>query len=306
MARQDFKLVNVDKWMNLERGASMAGELNYNGEPEALISLLTIPDLVDTLASESQLIRTRKHNITSQLVRLPQEVLDAITAELRDPISLLSLAITCSYLWRVLLPRVRKAITTIKAPWAGDRLVFVGSSAEGVPKGCEDYEEARLGEFHENSDLPEYPDNNPLYCDITAIVQRPLPMEKQFEDCPDTQLLMRLYQTLRRYPESKLPGVLRNLTKRQYVLDTKVAQDCWPCNLGQFVICLTEWETNGCDAIGTGDWAGDRIDIRSTDNISEGWTDISEKIVAHMADNYLFSEDEDYYIDNPDMRTWVE
>ncbi|KAI4861427.1 hypothetical protein F4820DRAFT_451980 [Hypoxylon rubiginosum] len=130
---QYWKLVNVDKSEKIpQRGAKMVEVLGFR-DAKVVLSLLTVPNLKNGLAPERELRRTRVYNFYCRLVKLPQQVFDAIVAEISDPISILSLALTCSYFWRVLLPQVRAAICTIQAPWAGDRLVFVGDYASGVP-----------------------------------------------------------------------------------------------------------------------------------------------------------------------------
>ncbi|KAI1375098.1 hypothetical protein F4677DRAFT_423171 [Hypoxylon crocopeplum] len=74
-------------------------------------------------------------SVSSRLVTLPQELFDAITAELSsDPVDIANLSVTCSYFWRVLLPRVKEVACAMQAPWAGDRLVFVEDWAAGIPK----------------------------------------------------------------------------------------------------------------------------------------------------------------------------
>ena len=64
----------------------------------------------------------------SPLVRLPQELRDLIVVYLVE-VDILALAITCSCLFRLLGERFSQIIRTDCAPWAGDRLLFVGDCA---------------------------------------------------------------------------------------------------------------------------------------------------------------------------------
>ncbi|KAI1405925.1 hypothetical protein F4819DRAFT_320513 [Hypoxylon fuscum] len=122
-------------------------------------------------------------------------------------------------------------------------------------------------------------------------------------DCPDTQLYLRLLPTLRRHPGSKRPGVLRNLTKRQYVLDSTLAESRFAYSLGEAVLIRTKWTNGASTGGGTDEWTGDRFDIRSIEDIPSGWTDVSsETIDLLVASSELRSSDPPFQ----GLRAWVE
>ncbi|KAI0849310.1 hypothetical protein F5Y00DRAFT_261779 [Daldinia vernicosa] len=283
--RQCWHLVNFDKWTTvLPRGAKTCQFITSLDGAEVLGSL-AVPDLNGALSPESELARSREHNLASRLVTLPQEIFDDIVAELPDAEYVLSLALTCSYLWRVLLPNVKGAIIAIEAPWAGDRLIFVGDYARGFPPNCKDYENGNMPEREmdpgDGVDA-EMVNENPLYFGINRCILPRWPslevvMKDQAWDCPDIQLLLRLVTMLRSHPGSKRPGVLRNLTKQQYVLDSKLAESKYPYSLVEAIVVRTQWTESAAD--GLDDWVGDRFDIRSIEHVPEGWTDVSDEAI---------------------------
>ncbi|KAI1778115.1 hypothetical protein F4818DRAFT_438290 [Hypoxylon cercidicola] len=89
---QYWKLVNVDKSQTMpQEGAKMVEVLAFR-DAKVLLHLLSVPNLKNTLAPGRELGRTRVYNFFCRLVALPQEVFDAIAAEISDSVSVLSLA----------------------------------------------------------------------------------------------------------------------------------------------------------------------------------------------------------------------
>ncbi|KAI0376425.1 hypothetical protein F5Y04DRAFT_285867 [Hypomontagnella monticulosa] len=253
---QYWKLVNVDKRQTIPRVLAKMIEILGNRDAKAVIPLLRVPKLGNALASDLMIAKSRTYNISSRLVALPQEIIDAIIIEISDPGPILSLALTCSYFWRVLLPRIKELIISAQAPWAGDRLVFVGNCATGVLQNCSDYEvddmpqEVEALHVSESTNIPEirfysrsFATRNPLYA-IDTIERDPKSFdqvcryyfESHLGDYPESQLFLRLITTLRPHTGSKRPGVLRNLTKQQYVMDSKLAMSNISYSLGDIIV----------------------------------------------------------------------
>ncbi|KAI4861426.1 hypothetical protein F4820DRAFT_68886 [Hypoxylon rubiginosum] len=152
--------------------------------------------------------------------------------------------------------------------------------------------------------------NNNLLYDIDKLVWRPQPIEglvfngRVFDDFTDTQLFLRLLTTLRRHPSYKGFGVLRNLTKRQYVLDSKLAESGYEYSLGEVIVIRTQWTSGFSGTCGTGDWAGDRFDIRSVQDFPVGWTDVSSETIALLANTWDLDLSGRHTADS--LRSWVE
>ncbi|KAI0896935.1 hypothetical protein F4806DRAFT_415151 [Annulohypoxylon nitens] len=142
---------------------------------------------------------------------------------------------------------------------------------------------------------------------------KPLLPEEIYGECPDTQLLLRLLRAFKRHPGSKQPGVLRNLSKKQYFLDSKLAE-CKPNDthtycLGQALAVRAQWSFDltweGVQR-GTSDWAGDRFDIRGIDDIPKGWSDVSEETIALLKNAAVPQGWLQKYEETDDVRSWVE
>ncbi|KAI0554223.1 hypothetical protein F4679DRAFT_597339 [Xylaria curta] len=279
----DFRIVNVDKKevLPVDQFYSNMDEVLLQGFANSLVPLLTVPNLRRVRISQSGVDKARALNRSSPLVALPQELVDAITDEVSDFCPLLSLAVACSYFWRTLLPRVREAIIAYEGPWAGDRLVCIDGDAFGLPPTCSDFE-------------PDEPNRKmPDRChllDIKTTIKRSLDLGELFLDrhygqkppfmpifsSEDYELYRRLIAMLRY--DTQRPGVLRNLSKRQYVLDTTLAESTWRYSLGDAVTVHSEW-TDNFNEDRNGEWAGDRFDIRTEDDITGEWIDRSNEIV---------------------------
>ncbi len=118
-------------------------------------------------------LRTR-----SRFVNMPQELVNKIVAYLGEGVETACLALTCGYFFRLLAPAVRSALIKDAAPWAGDRLIFVGDYAEDYPSDVvtddemDDWKRWVIDTFHgregydgdasNNCEFDPYEDN-PLY-----------------------------------------------------------------------------------------------------------------------------------------------
>ncbi|KAI1778116.1 hypothetical protein F4818DRAFT_287182 [Hypoxylon cercidicola] len=162
--------------------------------------------------------------------------------------------------------------------------------------------------IEEASDYEDEEDNNPLY-DIHMSAPKPQSLDALFEDDSDKQLFLRLLTTLRYHPGWKRSGALRNLSKRQYVLDSKLAESGYRYTLGDAIVIRTQWTRDPSGTCGIGDWAGDRFDIRGVGDFPVGWTDVSDETVALLADgpsSFPRRYDYDYKYEVAELRSWIE
>ncbi|KAI2603651.1 hypothetical protein GGR54DRAFT_653163 [Hypoxylon sp. NC1633] len=282
MLDQDWFICNIDKWRTLNTYSWNFPDMMYCREGIYLARLLTVPDMKYALSPGSEIARARGKNLPSRLVSLPQELFDAITEELSDPSDIANLALTCSYFWRVLQPQTTEAICKLSAPWAGDRIAIVGLLAVGVPQGCEDYEEIqRNSETRDNCWLDEnIKEVNPILASISRVDKKQR-VEIAHFGAHFGALFQRLATTLYKHPEFKVPGVLRNLTKGEYILDSTLSAHTHPAtNLGEVIMLLAQWSEDLGDSGGWVDWAGDRLDIRSIEYIDDDWADVTD-ILLH-------------------------
>ena len=115
-------------------------------------------------------VRTNLYDNTTNLLitQFPQELIDALINQIDDAIDMFALGLTCSHFFRLLAPQMQSALVTDAAPWVGDRLIFVGDYADGVPPGiATDAEIPSRRDPKETSDSEDegegYRDPNPLY-----------------------------------------------------------------------------------------------------------------------------------------------
>lgn len=241
----------------------------------------------------------------SLLLGLPQEVIDLIILNIcRDsPESVIHLSLTCVYFFRLLGLEFQRALAEDSAPWAGNRLVFVGDHAKGLDVGgiCTGDE---IRQFEE--DKEKYNDN-PLYhmaenrvmCTVLLQcrregddVRQAGTLEHRIREkltLNDVQLFNQLAAIAKRPQlstddhEQNAP-VLRNLTAKKYVRDDALANYAY--GLSEVAAVFASWTQDGSglpDLDGQGEWAGHRVDIATMADVSdEGWTDVSELAVWTM------------------------
>ncbi len=90
---------------------------------------------------------------------------------MNDNSETICLALTCGYFFRLLVTVVHSALIRDAAPWAGDRLIFIGDYADGYPTDVitdEEIDEWKQEEGHETDASDDEHDDtgirhNPLY-----------------------------------------------------------------------------------------------------------------------------------------------
>ena len=252
----------------------------------------------------------------SRLVSLPQELIDRIIelASDEDVEDTFTLAITCTYFFRLIGPSLRKPLLREAAPWAGDRLIFLGDYADSVPdivKNGDDWtgpwpreppqDEDYGDELNEDEELlfnlkEGYPPRPQKAAYVTNVCYR------IGDNMPDQALFDRLLPLLKGQwaidaepgaqdstsPARKEPGeyVLRNLNAREYVRDSVLANSEYAYSLGEVVCTHIHWtdDSSGTADLGVhGRWAGHRFDIvRLTEFAAEEWVDVSESALDNL------------------------
>ncbi|KAK2599877.1 hypothetical protein N8I77_011597 [Diaporthe amygdali] len=307
---QYWKLVNIDRQEELlnNGGGRKLVEILGGGSLEQLVELIRNPKWIPFRSSISHLHASKSNSTGSSLLGLPQEVIDMIVSNLSSgsPESAIHLSLTCVYFFRLLGPVIQSILAEDTAPWAGDRLIFVGDYADGLNiEGFCTSEE--IHQFEENEE--EY-NNNPLYylakdrvmCTMDECVKDEIDPDDDLRQAgtleqrvrerlkrDDLQLFHRLAAIAKRTHLSanhyKNPPVLRILTAKKYVRDDAIAQSDYAYSLGEVVAVLAQWTG---DASGTmdlnrvGEWAGQRFDIATIADVSEEWTDISHVAVENL------------------------
>ncbi|KAL1857526.1 hypothetical protein Daus18300_010284 [Diaporthe australafricana] len=310
---QYWKLVNIDRKETLlsAYGDVQLLALLMSRSLEQLLELIRNPKWIP-FSKYTQSLQVSESNSTgSPLLGLPQEVIDMIVCNLTadEPESVIYLSLTCVYFLRQLGPIFQKVLAEDTAPWAGDRLIFVGDYADGLDLGgiCTIDE---LRQFDEN--VEEYGDN-PLYCmpeeQVMCTVDERARTKRRYLDGydvrqagyleqrvrnkltrDDLQLFHRLAAIAKRSQpsadEHHNAPVLRNLTARQYVRDDVIAESDYAYSLGEVVLVFTTWTRDGSGLMELelqGDWAGHRLDIATMADVSEeGWTDVSQLAVENL------------------------
>ncbi|KAJ7051728.1 hypothetical protein C8F01DRAFT_1091205 [Mycena amicta] len=246
---------------------------------------------------------------SEHLTDLHTELIDEIFTHLADP-DIVAFSMTCQLIWAIGRRHIYACMkrNTANCEWAGHRLVVVGDYLENdaVP-------EALLAGT-ERSELLQHPhpdaededeDEDEYYKDYT-----PSLYDYAFHEIPDWTIWKawfgphsldilhsrswrrdwRLFQELTHYaptrsPTDTQPKVLRNLTKREYVLENAVhrlvgkyppgsdlAKALRDVTLGDVVYCRICWSSEAGTNLGyqkdihQGVWAGDRFDI-----VEEEW-----------------------------------
>ncbi|KAI7788286.1 hypothetical protein LA080_012353 [Diaporthe eres] len=223
--------------------------------------------------------------------------------------NIIYLSLTCVYFFRLLGPLVQSILAEDTAPWAGERLIFVGDYADGLDIGdiCTSDE---LREFEETEDEHG---GNPLYhltddrvmcteserakaepSDLSGDdIRQAGALEQHIRDkltFEDSELFDRLTaiakSTQLDADSSKHAPVLRNLTAKKYVQNDVIAKSDYAYSLGEVVGVFTQW-TGDCsgtrDLDCVGQWAGNRFDIATMADVSEdGWTDVSRLAIQNL------------------------
>ncbi|KAK4539212.1 hypothetical protein LTR36_000895 [Oleoguttula mirabilis] len=244
---QYWKIINIDKAQSLENhGGLKLWEILMSTVAETLVDMLKLPRLLQYRFNDAAVAVARAKHVSSRLVALPQELIDAITALIESDTDVICLGLTNSDFFRLLAPELKKAVVRDEAPWAGDRLIFVGDYAHGVPDGLlADHELTDITSQHdlEDSEWKEYAQE---------------PTEE---------------------------AILHNLNTKELVRDRVVAESDYAYSLGE-VVCTHAQRTHdppGTEGLGCrGEWPGHRFDLATMHNLEEEWTDVSERAVGNL------------------------
>ncbi|TKA83103.1 hypothetical protein B0A55_00872 [Friedmanniomyces simplex] len=287
---QYWRIVNIDKAQALRnREGLKLWELLSNCEAEQLVDLLKVPKL-------------RLYHFG------PATVANARAK---------SLALTCSYFFRLLAPAVAQSVVECEAPWAGNRLITVGDYANGVPcfLSPEDVRAiAARGADESEWDLEEDAETierNPLYAMKTEEVSDRLDTDEISVEYRGPWCEFAAYRRrwgiplrIRRLVHLRLSAaevglldrlslppdfgthhgaVLRCLELKEYVRDDFIACSEYAYSLGEVLSCFTRWTDDG----ESGRWAGRRFDITVQQHVDDRWRDVSEEAVEWLRDSNL-------------------
>ncbi|VUC28808.1 unnamed protein product [Clonostachys rosea] len=288
---QYWKFVNIDKRKQLahESGVRLREMLGYRCL-EPLVGLLRRPQWVPYLAPSYSIRTCKLKSLESPLISLPQEVIEQIVSLLVEDEEpggedLICLALTCSYFFRLLGPQVQTILADDEAPWAGDRLIFVGDYANGIPEGvvteAERHQLVKMArqEYENHFEVDEIAemmseDSNLLYDAITEeVAERGAGFERFHRNDPReveifggifSRAQKRMVSTqeckkaidlitgvLQHVPTDasghprKRAALLRNLTTKEFVLDDTVAQGRLYYSLGEVLGTFTAWTHDG-------------------------------------------------------------
>ncbi|EKJ67859.1 hypothetical protein FPSE_12007 [Fusarium pseudograminearum CS3096] len=129
----------------------------------SLTKLLRNPVWVPYHANPAKVESARKKGAHGAFAKLPQDVLDRIVNKLdleKDGVTILCLGMTNSFFFRILGSKMQKVLHLDAGPWRGQRLVFAGAWAPGIPEGAgtpeeeQDWFSRRIQTLHE---LHTYP-----------------------------------------------------------------------------------------------------------------------------------------------------
>ncbi|KAM5346976.1 hypothetical protein ACJ41O_009981 [Fusarium nematophilum] len=311
---QYWKFINIDKRRKVRHvGGFTLDEFILATFAEQIVGLLGTPFRLKFEIPSDKIRASKMKSLGSPLIKLPQEILDMIVRLLLDSHAdedLICLSLTCGYFFRLCARSVQTLLDEDEGGWVGDRLIFVGDYAHGLPDDLGNPEERKAWrEIGTENDFP----GNPLYVlDKNAVGEgrhatiNPIFAEKPFEvwggvadfarkrleEEPESlQRFNRLLKFIRHSPGCLKPeqkrGVLRNLTTKEYVRDQAVAESEYAYSLGEVLCMFTTW-TN--DASGTeglpleGEWAGHRFDIAPMEYLADDdeWTDVSSEAISRL------------------------
>lgn len=219
------------------------------------------------------------------------------------------LSLTCVYFFQLLGSVVQRILAEDTAPWAGDRLIFVGDYADRLD----------LGDICTSEELRQFKENegkyggNPLYsitedrimCNTDELakadpdelsgdyMRQAGALEQRVREQltpEDLELFHRLAAIVKDKQlsagHSDRVSVLRNLTAKKYIRDDAIANSDYAYSLGEVIAVLTIWTNDGSGTRGLdnlSEWAGRRFDIATMADVSEeGWTDVSQLAIERL------------------------
>lgn len=204
----------------------------------------------------------------------------------------LCLSLSCSYFFRLLASEVQAHLIEDAAPWAGDRLIYIGAEVSSYPYGIATDEEQHEWERHGAKAMYRLADaslaEQMRFEGDERAAERPRTLMRRVQQRltdSDRGLLKRLLK--RRELSSKDPSsspVLRNLTTKQYIRDEAIANSDHAFSLGEVIVTFALWfDSDSPTRLShKGEWAGHRFDIATLADVAEGWTDVSATAVNNL------------------------
>ncbi|KAK6439576.1 hypothetical protein LTR95_004208 [Oleoguttula sp. CCFEE 5521] len=275
---QWWKLINVDKKVECR-------------SRDDLESLLRIPRLRKVRTPAWPIAGLPDSSIGTFIV-LPPELVSAITV-LLDHQSIICLALTSTYFYRLLISSFRQAIVALTPAWVGDRIVHIGDYAETSPPTCPEFV-FKAYDWHLDLSQAEQEERekaaNPLYHLVPA--RRPnddvygpprSPLQDVMYEFPEEgyELCQRLIEQLTLPASKPLNNVLRNVDLKQYVRLEALPESSEIEDVGHLIEAYVTWtdaHQRVHDRVGCkGPWAGCRLDIVDAADFEEreGWRDVT-------------------------------
>ena len=264
---------------------------------------------------------------SSHFTSLPHELVDDIVAHVGDTdvADIVALALTNIYFFRLLVSTARDALIKDSAPWAGDRLILTGDYASGIPSGVITDREfaAWKTEVSNKLEMGVNEDrkcrHNPLYflsghadgADENMVGTLVRNLQRRRDVSLGEGDAVRLRRLLASTVSAAPPRgrVLRNLTTKEYLRDSVLAEGGHDYSLGKAICVKVRYLDLTCfshswdmlthmrqatwmdDAPGVpspliykGAWAGHRFDIVALGNVEgeQGWSDVSARVLELM------------------------
>lgn len=288
-----------------------------------LLAKPIIPKLVPIQAAACKAkLGGKQQGVTNAFDMFSTEILEMIVSEVElDNKDLMSLALTSTSMWNLIISRIYKSINKVAAPWINTRIVFHGNYATTLPK--------TFGIPPEQVAIPGR--RRWGMCEARQFFwdhhgdEQPLSLEARFADMIETMRGHRensgiqedvwkvLEEQLRPnfFPRDQT-WVLRNLTKKEFVSSDDLEGTELPIPLPRenhddevktiekaltfedVFLVKTHWsnivsydmEDLGCNE---GEWAGDCFDIITLDahqlsSEDDGWKDVGESVVERMGE----------------------
>ena len=221
-------------------------------------------------------------------------------SEVTDVEDVVSLALTCSYFFRLLGPSVQKALKTDAALWAGDRLVLIKSNTMSEPPDleltAEDVRDIETKLAPESRTLgrrlyklggPNYGDHDVFKIRRGALVRT---LRRRMHAGPDTksdvEAADRLVAVLKRKVDNH-ELVLRCLACKNYIQEATLLKANKNFSLNDVIFSNIRWadvENSSPESVDIrGCWAGTPFDIGTLADVQGvGWADVSAVVVQEL------------------------
>lgn len=316
---QDFQVVNVDAQEIAPVAGVKLGECIWGSKRDLDVLLLRYWTVdatsMNIWTKKSRAILQSKLSAEASVLRLPNELIQAIFDEIDDLDSIICLCVAHDILGLVGEARLCKLLVpSPNGPWAGDRIICVGEncSSNSFPPDVQDAISAQLAAYAKTPDAPEYPwfyeCIEDTYSSHSIPDWRPhrIPWWKwrlSLEDYTKLDEIQRAIYAINVGHNIYNPDlVLCNLTKGVYVRKDAVSEfSAWASlqtdrfleiSLGTLVFIHICWSTDGScamhddlsEGLTQGAWAGDRFEIVTLDKMQQDveWKDVTEETMAWL------------------------